>query len=600
MRIKILLVFLTLVTIGSCRIFKDNPVLLPPSDGGLGELPEEPIYEIGNAEFEYWRHSPLHVGDFQPVLFFSKATDNEGVVKMELYVYEYQLFNDFQGLPSKRKAENGLWGLQKTWNFDGKTKEVDVGYEYVPGFAPNSNVEYLFKIYNSKNELTERFAMFDAGTSPWEKDKILLYATSRNPLTKSINICFFPDIDFKKDWRKFLDQTEDLIFEGYHSNNMITNHKDVWNFYYTRQEADGYEMLVNPANESSYPDFMRGNMITGIDAFGLLHTDEYPDRTYFRSSFNFLATNTFTSEIYNYGTAVHETAHAVFRLSDEYDGCACFQSELGANVFSTAEACEAFNELYQFPDPECNVLKGYNNVPWYMPEKNILFRTEKECQDFNVANGLPRDSCQRFIDANGNWFRAYKGVCIMQDDGDRKPNPFQRVCSIVIDEYYSVLKGTTASEDTLTIPPTILVNNFFGYEPVVLMEVSQDARESYNLEVVDIQYGIPSKRILQGRGIDLSFTGKSGETICKMSLDNPSHVLFHGKQGGSEMKALEHGACILAIPFDENLAKAEMNFRSPGHQNLSIKGFSRFRGKKSRQFEIASSIKQKYLKFSKD
>lgn len=497
-------------------------------------------------------------------------------------------------MPSKRKAMNGIWGLAQTWDLDGVTTSIDLNYEYTAGFAPNSNVEYIFKIINANNELTERFAMFDAGTSPWEKDKILLYSTTRKPLSQTINVCFFPDIDFKSDWQNFLNQTEDLIYEGYHANNMITDHKGMWNFYYTRQEADGYEMLINPGNETSYPEFMRDGMIAGIDAYGLLHVDEYPDRTYFRSSFNFLGNNVFTTEVYNYGTAVHETAHAVFRLSDEYDGCACFQSELGSNVFMNEEGCTAFNEKYNLSNPECNVLLGYNDQPWYMSEKKVLFRTEQECQDFNIANGFSRDSCQIFLDSNGNWFRAFKGVCIMQDDGDRRPNPFQRTCQIVINNYYDALDQLVTENDAFTIPPTILIPNMFGYEAVVLVELMQKENAEYDMKVVDIQYGIPSKNVLNGRGLDITFESKNGEMMHQVSLDNPSHVLFHNEKG-SAMEDLGHGSCVVAIPFNKNLSKATLDVQKlSSRENITIKGISE---KSHKEFSIAQKVQACYAQF---
>ncbi len=591
MKISNTLLFFFFLLICSCKIFQKTPddIIDPP----VVESPL-PVYTQGQAEFHFWKHSPLHVANFKTVNFQVKATDHQGITKVELYIFEYQLFKNPQGLPSKKKSENRIWGLANTWNLDGKKQTVDLNFEYQKGFASHSNVEYVFKIINSKNELTERFAMFDSGASPWTNDKILLYSTTRQPMNATINLCFFPDIDFKKDWNKFLIETEKLIYDGYHENNMISNHKDLWNFYYTRQEADGYEMLINPGNENAYPTFMKDNMISGIDAFGMLHQDEYPDRTYFRTSFNFLASNVFTTEVYNYGTAVHETAHAIFRLSDEYDGCACFQTDAGSNVFTSADACAAFNEKYEFSNPECNVLKGWDDQIWFMPEKKILFRTEQECQDFNVENVLPKDSCQIFIDPNGRWFRAFKGICIMQDDGDQKQNPFQRTCQVVIDNFYDALKKDIAQSDLTSMPSTILFNNIFGYEAVVLVELSDQEEGGYDMQVMDVQYGIPSKNVLKGRAINIEFTSSSGEMIHQVSVDNPSHILFHGKNEESEMMSMGHGSCVVAIPFNKGLARVSLDFEKSNNQNISIKGISK---KTKQEFDVAEKVKECYGKF---
>ena len=57
----------------------------------------EPI--LGAADFDYWIHSPLHPDNKQPVTFKTKVTDTEGIVKVELMVYEYELYEK-NGIPS--------------------------------------------------------------------------------------------------------------------------------------------------------------------------------------------------------------------------------------------------------------------------------------------------------------------------------------------------------------------------------------------------------------------------------------------------------------------------------------------------------------------
>jgi len=162
----------------------------------------EPI--IGTADFDYWIHSPLHPDNNQAVTFKSKVADKEGVLKIELLVYEYELYENVEGLPSKRRREKSQWGLVYDWEFDGTTTEEDVAFTFAKGFKAFSNIEYIFRVFNTKGEVSERLAIFDAGDSRWPLDKITLYATSRSPLTNSINLCLFPDIDYQEDWRGFL------------------------------------------------------------------------------------------------------------------------------------------------------------------------------------------------------------------------------------------------------------------------------------------------------------------------------------------------------------------------------------------------------------
>jgi len=157
----------------------------------------EPV--IGAANFDYWIHSPLHPDNNQAITFKTKVADAKGITKVELMIYEYELYENSDGLPSKRKRIDSQWGLVYDWEFSGTEKTADVAFNFVRGFKAFTNVEYIFRVHNVKGEVSERLAIFDAGDSRWPLDKITLYATSRNPLTNSINLCLFPDTDYQQD-----------------------------------------------------------------------------------------------------------------------------------------------------------------------------------------------------------------------------------------------------------------------------------------------------------------------------------------------------------------------------------------------------------------
>ena len=572
----------------SCKILQDLQTKVDPPDD-IPTITEESIYKKGNAKFNYWRHSPMHVKNFQPVEFEFDISDNKMVKKVELYIYEYELFKDEQGLPSKRMREGGVWGLVQTWEWKFPRIDVDQDFAYNKGFPPESNVEYMFRVYNVEDEMTERFAMFDAGTSPWDQDKILLYAASRQPLSKTINVCFFADIDYKQNWDGFIEETERLIYEGYHANNMINERKELWGFYYTKQEADGYNMLFEPENEASYPPFMKNTLITGIDAFGLLHNSEYIDRTYFRSSFNFLSSNMFTSESHNWGTAVHETAHAVFRLSDEYNGCVCFEAERGANMFESATACEEFNRENNFSNPECNIIAGHDNQAWFSPERRVIFKTEEECWEYNRANNLPIKSCQTFINSEGTWSRSVYGICIMQDDGNRRVNNFQRTCQVIIKDYYEILEADVLAIASL---PKTTVQNMFGYEPVVVLEMEQNNLKEINLNVKDMIYGVPTKNILRHGEMNLEFTNRTGEMMHHLCIDRPTDVAFYGGLGKNGEEVLREGSCILLVPFKKELSQAIIKPRVKKTEELAIKSVQ---PNLQFEFDLLEKIKKEYL-----
>ncbi len=529
---------------------------------------EEPIEEEidlvnGKADFQYWIHSPLHPGNQRSVRFKTKAIEVSGIDKIELHVFEYQWYENTDGLPSKRKRTNGQWGLLETWEYNNFKDTVTIDHLYTKGFPKGSNVEYVFRIYNTQNGRTERMAQFDAGESLWPNNKILLYATSRQPLKSTINLCFLPDTDFRRDWRGFLSEVEDLIYKGYHSSNMIRDDKDRWTFFYTQEEVDGFALSQDFTNEALFPSFMKDSIIDGIDAFGLLHKNKYSDGAYLYGNIHFLAHSLFTSESYNWGTAIHETSHAVFNLSDEYDGCACFDSGEGTNMFTSLSECQKFNRAYGFDPKECSEIKNYLGESWYMSERDIYFDTEAECQAFNRAQGYDEEACETFIDLDGKYqYRAVQGLCIMQDDGDHIVRDFQRTCGTLIEEYYQKLdtrKGVYAMTEEQ--------DNVYGYEEVVFLELDVD-QENWNLKVDHVSYGIPDKNFIKSIPSRIQIGGSSSHSPRPYHIksEHPGGVHFCGGHQKNRFHKKSKAKCKTVIPLDREV-KGAMFYRS-NHSNL--------------------------------
>ena len=529
----------------------------PPRQTIPEDIPEEieePVPLIpGAATFEYWIHEPLHPGNNQAVDFLVKANDPEKIKRVELAIYEYELYENDLGLPSKRKRTNGYWGIVDAFEPTIPIATLEHRFTLNDGFPAASNVEYIFTIIALDGSRTRQMAMFDAGNSLWPKDKILLYSTVREPLDNTINLCFFPDTDYEGNWPGFLEDTKNLIFQGYHQNNKIKDKKERWSFYYTQHQTDGQALSENPFNPDFYPAFMKDSIIQGIDAFGLLHQKAYRDGAYLNSNIQFLAQSVFTSESYNWGTAIHETAHAIFHLSDEYDGCACFASRQESNIFRERSACEAFNLRKGFPSGECTEILNFEGQPWYLPERPPFFTTEEACRAFNIQQGLPADSCRLFQKQNGALVhQAFNAGCIMQDDGDAKVPAFRHACSASIDRYYEQL----IPPDTEPIDWVLAeaVDNFFGYEPVIMLMVNMGMGE-LELSVTDIRYGVPKKNIGMATDLRLSLPGLGG-TAYQLNLDRPDCLHIHyGDNKALVQTAEQMASCHIALPMLTSLTQ---------------------------------------------
>ena len=553
----------------------EDPTTDPPTT-------DPPInYQLGSAMVREWIHRPLHPDNFQSVQFKINALERMGAERVVLSIYEYEWYRNSEGLPSKRKRTNGKWGQAKEWTLTEPLKNINLAYTYPTGFPPGTNVEYIFEIFSVDGKKTEKLALFDAGDSIWPNDKIMLYATSRHVLGQSINLCFLPDTDYNtngdaRNWAGFLGDVEDLIYNGYHKNNMVKNHKENWAFFYTREAVDGFQLALDFTNPDRYPSFMKDNIIDGIDAFGLLHKNEYSDGAYLLGNIQFLAQNLFTSESYNHGTAIHETGHAVFNLSDEYNGCACFESDtgLGQNVFSSHSACQTFNQTNGFSDVECTEIIGYNGLAWYMSERDVYFPTLQICQDFNREKGYPVESCITFQDLDGRIsYRSNPGLCIMQDDGDDIVRDFQQTCGSLIDRYYERLEHST-----IAMAPKPEQDNTYGYEKVALLELENN-NGNWAMELETIRYGIPAKDRISTDAYTLSVIGEDDQTVYATSLDRPTLVKFEGgDERHQKTKECNKAIMKIAVPYNDRVKDLQLYDNQPPRArsgNMVIRGTRR-------------------------
>ena len=510
----------------------------------------------GPTAFHYWLHEPLHPGTSKPVTFSTRITDSTGIKKVELFVKEYELYRGEQNLPAKRKRVGGTWGKIQEWNFSDRPVEKELSYKFGPGFPAASNIMYVFRVTNAKNERTDRMAQFDAGKSPWPKDKIMLYSTNIRPLSENINLCFLPDRDYRNDRQKFLRDTRELITEGFHKNNMIGyDGIDKWQYFYTNQPVNGKLLVENYGEASYFPDFLLENKIEGIDAFGLLHQTDFTDRALPVESVWFLANNFFTAESHNFGTAVHEAAHTIFKLSDEYEDCVCFEvNSSTGNVFSQRRDCENASPGAM----PCRPVQTSRGETWYTYEDKPTFNSKAECESYNRRKGISNVECIGWFENGKQYFLSEPATCVMWDDGDRQVRDFMPACASVVARFYDQLErgnfvDSPAASDRSTISYGERQANIFGYERVVRLECTNNDVE-WNVRVDAVKYGVPNKNFISGRDVNLAVKDKSGATTYELSVDYPDYVYFHAGGVADSLRQLGGGQMFLNVPYDPTIA----------------------------------------------
>ncbi len=514
----------------------------------------------GPAAVTDWMHAPLRAGTGEPVSFTVQAKSTTGIKKVELFLYEYQLYKNQRNLPSQRARVGGIAGKARTWDYKEPVSSVTLEHAHGLGFSKHSRVEYIWRITNSEGEITDRFAMFDAGESPWPEDKVLLYSASRSPMSELIDIAFFRDEDYKDSIAVYNHDLEGMVKNGFFGSELISRNRNHWAFYTTDRKADGKAIANDVGNDALIPEFLKDFSIPGIDAFCLMHREEYTDRSLLLENFHTLSNNMFSAEAYNWGTAVHECGHAIFHLSDEYTGCACFQNRSSSNVFREQADCMEWNMANGFPTADCYAVTDIYDRDWWSAEEPTFFKSEGECREHNRKNGVNGDSCRTFINGSGEeLFWAFESTCIMHDDGDEIVRPFQRACSQVILEYFDKLRPRNFDNSFAAVNR----ENIYGYEDVIVMEMGKD-HDSWDLKILGAQMGVPTQTVDSEGEVVMRLMGDDGESLYTYGLSQPGAVHVHQEDNDS-FEVPAEGYVRVTIPADRAIARVICEFDQDAH-----------------------------------
>jgi len=319
------------------------------------------------------RYSPLHPPNNQNVTFRVVASDSDGIAKAELSVYEYELYvND--GMQSARQRTGGTWGLVKTWNYPARPNSIDDSHT-VSGFPAASFISYRVRVTDDEGKKKSEQWYFAAGDWPFGNNPIPVFGNGAP--AERIDVCFVADRTDYGTGGAMLGDLEGLIFDGYHVNNAIrNNNRKYWSFYYSPERGFISDYDTPPLN-MDIPSSVSSSTI--IDHAAVIHTTVKRD---------WASGGNFGTEPTNIGTAVHESGHAAFGLSDEYSG--------GGHCTSTSP--------------------HHNN-----------YSSEASAQTYNTDNGWPASDVENI---KPGWWRPEPASldCIMLDDGDAAMPDFARTC----------------------------------------------------------------------------------------------------------------------------------------------------------------------------
>ena len=524
-----------------------------------GPAPALALRQDGPVHFRDWGHAPLRALDGESVRFRLSATAEAGIRHVGLYVYEYELYRDAHGLPRQRRREGGTWGLMAEWSHAGVPADFETEHTFVPGFGPHTRLEYVWRVTDADGRATDRIGLTDAGTSPWPRDKVLLFAASRAPMTDLIDIAFFRDVDYGPRADRYRADVEAMVTEGFLAEAAFGPDRRRWAFYTTDRVADGRALSDDITNDALVPAFLKDFSIHGIDAFCLVHLEDYTDRSLMTENFHSLSNNLFSAEAHNWGTAIHECGHAIFHLSDEYDGCACFQSHATSNVFRERADCAAWNRSQGFPAGDCYPVSDLYEREWWSAEEPTFFGDAAACRAHNERLGLSPDSCRIFFDEHGaQRYWSFESTCVMHDDGDDAVRPFQRACRRNIDGFYARLRPSRRDGFAGVDADAAL----FGYEPVVVMSMRRDG-DAWSLSVDGVEMGVPSAAEQAAGEVTMRVLDGEGRALQTYRLANAGATHRHGDADAFEVP--REGTVRIAVPASAAIERVACEYDRDAH-----------------------------------
>ncbi len=555
LRHMLFLAFVAIVGLTACGRRQAHAPLVPEPNPVV-------LRESGPAHFTDWLHSPLRAADHEAITFRVAAKSDVGIARVELYVYEYELMLNKAGLPSQRRREDGVWGRIADFAQPFGKTQIDIHHRHAAGFGRQTRLEYVWRVTDSEGEITERLGLTDAGSSAWPQDKVLLFASSRAPMSDLIDIAFFRDTDYADDRDRYNSDVEAMVTQGFFGSEVFSQNRQVWAFYTTDRSADGAALSHDITNDALLPSFLKDFSIPGIDAFCLLHRNEYTDRSLLLENFHSLSNNLFSAEAHNWGTAVHECGHAIFHLSDEYDGCACFQTHSESNVFRERGDCVSWNLSNGFPATDCYELADVYSRSWWSAEEPTFFENAEACRVHNRKQGLNPDSCRTFVDEAGKEkYWSFESTCIMHDDGDHEVRPFQRACRQVIEAHFTTLRRRPLQRGMAELGSPYR-ENIYGYEPVLALEMQRKGQE-WNLEVIGVSMGVPTADHQAAGEVRMRVVDANGQSLASYQLANAGAVHQHGST--DRFTVPEEGVVRIAVPASANIERVICEYDRTAH-----------------------------------
>lgn len=279
------------------------------------------------------RHRPMHPDNSQAVTFEGKALADRVVLSYERYL----LITAADGTHVQVIAEPE--NIVATCNGPRPMSQITCIHTMPAPFPPHSLIVFTATAVMARSTTTKESYAFAAGDWPWPDEAIPIRV--KGDTKSKLDTVFIPDTDLGVAGLR--DQLDEVI-ELYFKYEPLLVWRGVFNYWYSDQTGhyDEFCKFTLPKNYDT--------LLTVADAVALLHQKTLRDC----SNIPLMS-----SEVNDDKTIVHETAHTLYRLQDEY----CCNTKYAPqpcvpNIYASLADCEADAPKLGYPATNCIQLSG--------------------------------------------------------------------------------------------------------------------------------------------------------------------------------------------------------------------------------------------------
>lgn len=114
------------------------------------------------------------------------------------------------------------------------------------------------------------------------------------------------------------------------------------------------------------------------------------------------------------------------------------------------------------------------------------------------------------------------------------------------------------------------MSNIYNYEKVVVLELVAKG-DAWNIEVLEVCQGVPTKSIVSSNTIDMAFYNSQEEIVYSISVDDPKHRQLHTEHHTIPVHPNQTSSITVVVPYDHDCEKVICNQEELWSKSFELK-----------------------------